>query len=673
MTSVSGKAKKVSISEEDVSLLVQRYNPTTILNLLQEVSQVACFKIDWNALVKRTATGITNAREYQMVWRYLAYHHPLLEKIEDGAEPLDDDSDLEIEVEAVPAPSSEALADADACVKALMPFGLPREQGVINRANVEAPATLNVLNDQTIRAPSEKQQLSRANRGINITVPSLHKHPLTTGTAEGLDGNGSAGTVFPTKKKRKLWTKEEDMELIAAVQKYGEGNWANILKGDFKHDRTASQLSQRWAIIRRRDSNLLTGSSNKTTSTTRSEERLATQKAISLALDMPKSGRLSAILSGGTQSMITTTSSSTVSAAQSEALPVSNQPLNQIQQSSNLATSQKISLATSIKPRTAPKKSLVPVKPSTGPNSLIQAAAFAAGGRIATPSTAASLFKAAQSKNAVHIRPGGGARPSQISNVKPLTVTNTTGQHPASARISRPVVTTVAPSLANTGSVSSGTTSGGQQVQGCSGRVANNPLDSASPTQQAILESNSDTISHEMTERKGDIDTSAIDVDELLAEEVKCADEMELDEIMACEHQPGPASLDTSANEDNDFDSAYDAEATADMQIDLPKSMVGENKNGTNKIDSSDVEAAENSGDHILIEKGSATSSGDCNKSTPVDNTQNDLENQEQLPDMDEKVQSIQVDQDTHQEDAALGSKDTISDHKNLTNDKQGE
>lgn len=34
------------------------------------------------------------------------------------------------------------------------------------------------------------------------------------------------------------------MELIAAVQKCGEGNWASILKGDFKHDRTPSQLSQ---------------------------------------------------------------------------------------------------------------------------------------------------------------------------------------------------------------------------------------------------------------------------------------------------------------------------------------------------------------------------------------------------------------------------------------------
>ena len=48
----------------------------------------------------------------------------------------------------------------------------------------------------------------------------------------------------PARKKRKLWTSEEDQELIAAVEKCGEGNWATMLKGAFKHERTAAQLSQ---------------------------------------------------------------------------------------------------------------------------------------------------------------------------------------------------------------------------------------------------------------------------------------------------------------------------------------------------------------------------------------------------------------------------------------------
>lgn len=131
------------------------------------------------------------------------------------------------------------------CYQILMSTGPPREQGLSNRTNAEAPLTLNGFNDPTLRVSSDKQQLSRANRGTNISAPSLQKQSLPTGTsAEGLDGNGSLVSSFPPKKKRKLWSKEEDMELIAAVQKFGEGNWANILKGEFKHNRTASQLSQ---------------------------------------------------------------------------------------------------------------------------------------------------------------------------------------------------------------------------------------------------------------------------------------------------------------------------------------------------------------------------------------------------------------------------------------------
>lgn len=65
-----------------------RYSATTILSLLQEVSQFASVKIDWKALVQKSSTGISSAREYQMLWRHLAYRDSLLEKVEDGAEPL---------------------------------------------------------------------------------------------------------------------------------------------------------------------------------------------------------------------------------------------------------------------------------------------------------------------------------------------------------------------------------------------------------------------------------------------------------------------------------------------------------------------------------------------------------------------------------------------------------
>lgn len=84
-------------------------------------------------------------------------------------------------------------------------------------------------------------------QGTNITVPVtlLLKQPTPAPTvAERLDVNGSAGGNMHPKKKRKPWSQAEDLQLIAAVQKRGEGNWANILRGDFTGDRSASQLSQ---------------------------------------------------------------------------------------------------------------------------------------------------------------------------------------------------------------------------------------------------------------------------------------------------------------------------------------------------------------------------------------------------------------------------------------------
>lgn len=111
--------------------------------------------------------------------------------------------------------------------------------------NVEAPPTTDTPNDQASVVPSDKHHFGRYNRATNGAALYIQKQPSSTVPSnEGLDGNGSSNSGFPLKKKRKLWSKEEDMELIAAVEKFGEGNWANILKGDFKHDRTASQLSQ---------------------------------------------------------------------------------------------------------------------------------------------------------------------------------------------------------------------------------------------------------------------------------------------------------------------------------------------------------------------------------------------------------------------------------------------
>ncbi|RWW52548.1 hypothetical protein BHE74_00041022 [Ensete ventricosum] len=305
---------------------------------------------------------------------------------------------------------------------------------------------------------------------------------------------------------------------------------------------------------------------------------------------------------------------------------------------------------TSNKSRTTQKKSMVLVKPSTGPSSLIQAAAFAAGGRIATPSTAASLFKAAQSKNAVHIRPNGVSQSSTINNVKSLAVTNTTGLQSASLHFSRPAITmAVQPPENAVSSSASCVRHGGQQEQGCSQGVANNPPN---------------TISHEMAERKDDIDISAIDVDEILAADIKYADEMELDDLMADEPQTDLLNLVKHATEDND------AEANVVKQKDIPSDA----KTTENKA----LEVHDN-GDNTLVEKGTASFNGEVGNTSPMEklDSQNHISNQEQLTGVEIMADEVkngcnEANQHALPEDTASGSKRHATDDCDIsTNDKQ--
>ncbi|XP_052188898.1 uncharacterized protein LOC127799176 isoform X4 [Diospyros lotus] len=389
MVEKAKKHKKGTISEGDVSTLLQRYSATTVLSLLQEVAQVPEVKIDWNALVKKTATGISNAREYQMLWRHLAYRDSMVDRLDDESEPLDDDSDLDYELEAIPPVSSEASTEATACAKVLISSGSQSDTSLPNGLTVEAPLTINIPNGEPFRAPSENSQL----QGTNITIPvTVQKQPLPTVTSsEGLDANGLASGNLPPRRKRKPWSAAEDLELIAAVKKCGEGNWANILKGDFKGDRTASQLSQRWAIIRKRQ-----GNSNISSGSQLSEAQLAARRAVSMALNMPMVDNLTAACSNAGTNPNTMPGNTASPAATEASVGVQSQ-----QQSRQ-------DCAPLSKPRVPAKKPSI-IKPVLSPDAMVKAAAVAAGARIATPSDAASLLKAAQSKNAVHIMPGGSS------------------------------------------------------------------------------------------------------------------------------------------------------------------------------------------------------------------------------------------------------------------------
>ncbi|XP_019175329.1 PREDICTED: uncharacterized protein LOC109170597 isoform X2 [Ipomoea nil] len=465
MVEKSGKRKKCSVSEEDISTLLQRYNATTVLALLREVAQVTEVKIDWNELVKKSSTGITNAREYQMLWRHLAYRHGLADRLDDSALPLDDDSDLEYELEASPAVSSEASAEAAACVKVFIASGVPNDSYLSNGTIVEAPLTINIPTGQTCRNPSDNCYQS-ISQGTNITVPVfVQKQPLpNVASAEGLDTNGASNATLPPRRKRKPWSEAEDLELIAAVQKCGEGNWANILKGDFKGDRTASQLSQRWAIIRKRQGTLVGNSSQPT------EAQLAARRAMSLALDMPMGDNLKAVCSintAGANTNISPGNPANPPAAETSFVGTQSQNHLGQQQDSGMASQKPGTLGPS-KARVPPKKP--PTKTTLSPDSMVKAAAVAAGARIATPSDAASLLKAAQSMNAVRIMPGGGgpmvkppavganALPSNVhfirtgllSHSKTLPNATRTGPQPVQGHSAKPASQIVQSNLSST-------------------------------------------------------------------------------------------------------------------------------------------------------------------------------------------------------------------------------
>jgi hypothetical protein len=84
----SPMGRKSYFSESDVMPLVKRYTSSTLLTLLREIAKCETAKLDWDALVKSSATGISSAREYQALWRSLAYRVELKQCFEEDECPL---------------------------------------------------------------------------------------------------------------------------------------------------------------------------------------------------------------------------------------------------------------------------------------------------------------------------------------------------------------------------------------------------------------------------------------------------------------------------------------------------------------------------------------------------------------------------------------------------------
>ncbi|XP_038898739.1 uncharacterized protein LOC120086263 isoform X2 [Benincasa hispida] len=383
-----------TISMEDCSTLLERYSVRTIFTLLREVAQVSGVRIDWHTLVKNTSTGISNVREYQLLWRHLAYRHTFLENMDSVTDPLDYDSDLDFEIEPFPSVSSESSNEAAACVKVLIANGIPSESDVPSSSAVEAPLTIGISNSQSSTYNLENYQSACLMQGMSVTIPlSLQRQPIPMPSAtEVLDVNGAAAANAASRKRRKPWSKAEDLELMAAVEKCGEGNWANILKGDFKGDRTASQLSQRWSVIRKRRGNLNVGAS--TSSTTQKAQIDAAHRALSFALDLPVNNSKTA------NSNINSSVVSSASGAEASVQMQNQSP--QISMPSRPLLVEP--LPSSVKSGIITSKNSLMMKSTHNSDSIVRATAVAAGARIVSPSDAASLLKAAQMKNAIHIK-----------------------------------------------------------------------------------------------------------------------------------------------------------------------------------------------------------------------------------------------------------------------------
>ncbi|KZV31698.1 DNA binding protein [Dorcoceras hygrometricum] len=351
MADESKSSKKGSITEEDAAALIQRYPVETVLTLLQEVERVAGDKIDWDELVKNTATGISCAREYQMLWRHLAYGQNLEDEIDSDAKPLarilfrlisllnmnsvaDDDSDLEYELEASPDVTPQDSATAAACVKLLIASG-SKDSHLPDDSTIDAPLTITVRSTKAYTA-SDSSLPEYAVRGTKVVVPVSVKK--------------STGGLTP-RKNRKDWSEEEDMKLTAAVQKYGEPDWANIAKGDFENGRSASELFKRWTRLTKKLHNSNVGSSSQ------------------LSENDPSAS------DGATPMDETSNETKQINTGH----PISEVP-----------------------------KRMPPIKRTTIADS-VKAAAIAAGARIGTSTEASSLVEASRSQNVVHLKAAAGS------------------------------------------------------------------------------------------------------------------------------------------------------------------------------------------------------------------------------------------------------------------------
>ncbi|CAO2838250.1 unnamed protein product [Amaranthus hypochondriacus] len=331
---MADKPKKGLITEEDVCTILQRYPASTVLALLKEVNQLEDVNIDWHALIEKTETGIKSAREYQMLWRFLAYRHPLIDYISPDESPLDDESDLEFEVECPNVSTVDAM-DASNCVKVLT-------------SGAHKSRTPNNSMFEVSKASSEN--------------PQIQKRSQAAGTLVG--GPEANGSTSHNLKKRKHLSEEEDLELIP-----------NAKKGETKGEKSIQRFQKPNNIRKKPVSHNTAG--------VQPPDIDAARHALKMALKDSPTGAGTA---GSNNSVKISASKRNLSAVKVSGVPSQQQP----SPFASAGASGKAAPIGSLSKFSSQKKAL---HSSVGEDP-IQAAAVAAGARIGSDSDAASLRKA---------------------------------------------------------------------------------------------------------------------------------------------------------------------------------------------------------------------------------------------------------------------------------------
>ncbi|XP_057728275.1 uncharacterized protein LOC130944126 isoform X1 [Arachis stenosperma] len=381
--------KLVPFTEQDAARIAQRYDATTVLTLLQEVAHAQCpnAKIDWNELVKRTSTGISNAREYQMLWRHLAYGHALLENLENGAEPLDDDSDLEYEVEALPPISSEVASETVACVKVMI---ASLSESTPSSSTIEAPLTIHAPVCNSSKTSNKGSQSSSLMQGTEIIFPVTIKRQTLPAVSltDNIESKGLDGSNMASKKRKIAWSEEEDNLLRDAVQRFGEGHWATIAKGgNFPVKRTAKQIYQRWNFLQKKDDSTNSGSILISTRYDTAEQQ-ATRHSLSLALDMPLKKLTAPGMTSYGRTTLNMSGKNLLQHVATESSPLHGHvvPPQHPSQGSFVG-----SCSSSLKSTLVPEKPLLEVHPT--PNGTVKGATIVSGAQIVSTSDSGSQVK----------------------------------------------------------------------------------------------------------------------------------------------------------------------------------------------------------------------------------------------------------------------------------------